>query len=146
VNGYEGAGEYEINLNYDIGLEWVVNVINASTYCQQHLRWECKATIIHNPRNPVFMTTFWSNRTGSPMLYFPGGSPGSSNCSCGETWSCVDTSLACNCDINNLDWNFDEGYVTSMSDLPITKFSAGDTGRWMFCGFLLTYSAHIFVY
>jgi hypothetical protein len=129
VSGYEGAGEYIVELNYDIDLDHVVGVIMASTYCQQHLRWDCKEALIHHPIYPDMTITFWNNRDGEPMLYFPGGRPGSRNCACAETRTCASTNMPCNCDINDNEWRFDEGFVTKLEDLPITSFSAGDTGR-----------------
>ncbi|KAH3884728.1 hypothetical protein DPMN_008714 [Dreissena polymorpha] len=92
------------------------------------MRWDCKAAIIHNPSDPETLTTFWMNRTGQKANYFGGGSPGSGNCACGETRSCFNTSLHCNCDENDEVWRHDEGFVTNKDELPIHTFHAGDTG------------------
>lgn len=62
--------------------------------------------------------------------YFGGGTPGSGNCACGETHSCFNTSLPCNCDENDEVWRVDEGFVTNKDELPIHSFYAGDTGTW----------------
>ena len=49
-------------------------------------------------------------------------------CACGDTMSCADPSMRCNCDINDVTWRLDEGDLTNKNDLPVTMFAAGDTG------------------
>ena len=34
----------------------------------------------------------------------------------------------CNCDVNDLNWYIDEGYVVDMHRLPLTKVCFGDNG------------------
>lgn len=92
------------------------------------MRWDCLAAIIHNPYNPDMLTTFWKNRTEQMTNYFGGATPGSGNCACGETFSCFNASLPCNCDVNDDIWHYDEGFVTNKAELPIHSFFAGDTG------------------
>jgi len=131
VKGYEGAGEYQAILMYDIGFSETVQIIDNSNECAQFMRWDCKAAIIHNPFNPDMLTTFWLNRTEQMADYFGGATPGSGNCACGETNSCYNSSLPCNCDENDAEWRFDEGFVTNKNELPIHSFFAGDTGKFI---------------
>ena len=42
VNGYEDKGKYRKNITYDLTMEQIVNVINASRYCEQFIKWYCK--------------------------------------------------------------------------------------------------------
>lgn len=128
VKGYEGAGEYQVTLNYVTGWGEAIAIIDNSLECAQFMRWDCLAAIIHNPFNPIMLTTFWMNRTEQMTNYFGGATPGSGNCACGMTHSCFNTSLPCNCDQNDEVWRFDEGFVTNKNELPIHSFYAGDTG------------------
>ncbi|XP_060586807.1 SCO-spondin-like isoform X3 [Ruditapes philippinarum] len=128
VRGYEGAGEFQAILNYVTGWGEAIEIVDASSECAQFMRWDCKAAIIHNPFDPDTLTTFWKNRTEQMTRYFGGATPGSDNCACGETNSCFNASLPCNCDINDDQWRFDEGWVTNKAELPIHSFYAGDTG------------------
>ncbi|XP_052221435.1 coadhesin-like isoform X2 [Dreissena polymorpha] len=136
VKGYEEAGEYQVTLNYVTGWREAIKIVDSSKECAQFMRWDCKAAIIHNPSDPETLTTFWMNRTGQKANYFGGGSPGSGNCACGETRSCFNTSLHCNCDENDEVWRHDEGFVTNKDELPIHTFHAGDTGGSAEDGFL----------
>lgn len=128
VKGFEGAGEYQVALEYDVGWGAAIKIIDSSAACSQFMSWECKAAIIHNPYDPDMLTTFWFNRTEQMTNYFGGASPGSGNCACGETHSCFNTSLPCNCDANDEVWRVDEGWLTNKQELPIHSFFAGDTG------------------
>lgn len=138
VKGYEGAGGYEAILNYTVGWGQAIAIVDSSNECAQFMRWDCHAAIIHNPYNPDTWTTFWMNRTEQMPIYFGGATPGSDKCACGMTYSCVNTSLPCNCDQNGDFWTFDEGFVTNKPELPIHSFYAGDTGLY------LIYVKHIY--
>ena len=50
-------------------------------------------------------------------------------CACGETGTCGEPGLRCNCDRNDDVWRSDEGYITNKHDLPVKGFCAGDTGN-----------------
>ena len=119
---------YQVVLDYYVGWMEAITIIDSSAECAQFMRWDCLAAIIHNPFNPDMLTTFWMNRTEQMTNYFGGATPGSGNCACGETNSCYNNSLPCNCDENDDVWRFDEGFVTTKSELPIHSFYAGDTG------------------
>lgn len=135
VFGYEGAGSYVAIVNYNISTDHVIAIIDASKNCKQYLKWECMGAVIHNPHQMDSWTTFWTNRSSdfnnyvTPASYFAGGRPGTGNCACGETGTCANKSLPCNCDSNDFEWRSDEGYITHKDDLPILAFRAGDTGE-----------------
>ncbi|XP_034312530.2 SCO-spondin isoform X1 [Magallana gigas] len=135
VNGYEGAGSYLAKVTYEVSTDHVIAIIDQSKFCKQFLRWECKGAVIHNPHQKDSWTTFWTNRSSefnqynTPATYFPGAKPGSGNCACGDTGTCTNKSLSCNCDSNDFEWRSDEGFVTYKDDLPILAFRAGDTGN-----------------
>ena len=129
--GYEGAGEFQMEINYNVTLEEAFAIIDTSESCKQFISWKCKAALIHNPNSEVegMITTGWMNRTRQLADYFGGGSPGSGNCACGMTHSCVDPTVPCNCDMNDDVWREDSGYLTYKDDLPVLVFVAGDTGK-----------------
>lgn len=116
-------------------MDHVIALIDNSKFCKQFLRWECKGAVIHNPHQKDSWTTFWTNRSSefnqfnTPATYFPGAKPGSGNCACGDTGTCANASLSCNCDKNDFEWRSDEGFIIYKDDLPILAFRAGDTGE-----------------
>ena len=131
VVGYEGAGEFQLEINYNVTLEEAIAIIDNSESCKQFISWKCKAALIHNPygKGKDIITTGWRNRTGQIADYFGGASPGSGKCKCGMTNSCANTTMACNCDTNDNVWREDSGYLTYKDDLPVVEFIAGDTGE-----------------
>ncbi|KAK3592032.1 hypothetical protein CHS0354_019287 [Potamilus streckersoni] len=139
VKGYEGAGEYQILLKYDIGWAAAIKVVDLSAECKQYMKWECFAAVIHNPNNEEVLTTFWKNRTEGVANYFGGAEPGSGKCACGMTHSCVNETKRCNCDNNDYVWRFDDGFITHKSELPMHSFYAGDTGK--LCFLIIYFSA-----
>ncbi|RUS87810.1 hypothetical protein EGW08_004409 [Elysia chlorotica] len=128
VDGWEGAREYEVRLNYNISFEHVEVLVDQSGDCQQYISWECFAALIHNPNDNFRVSTGWLNRTGQIADYFGGAAPGSHSCACGMNSTCVEEDLKCNCDANDEVWRQDDGYLTYKDDLPVYAFVAGDTG------------------
>ncbi|GFS05116.1 SCO-spondin [Elysia marginata] len=118
VDGWEGAREYEVRLNYNISFEHVEELVDQSEDCQQYISWECFAALIHNPNDNFKIAD-----------YFGGAAPGSHSCACGMNNTCVEEDLKCNCDANDEVWRQDDGYLTFKDDLPVFAFVAGDTGR-----------------
>ena len=74
-------------------------------------------------------TTFWENRNNEPMDYWGGAAPDTASCACGMDGSCQNSTVLCNCDLNDAQWRMDDGYLTYKDDLPVAKFRAGDTGK-----------------
>ncbi|KAL5016463.1 hypothetical protein ScPMuIL_006052 [Solemya velum] len=128
VTGYEGAGIYEIAPQYQINFESAIIVVDKSKECEQYMKWECKASTIHNPYHPEKWSTYWENRIGRNPEYFPGATPGEKKCACGEAGTCSNSTLSCNCDMNDDVWRYDDGYVREKEQLPIKLFRVGDTG------------------
>ncbi|XP_041359749.1 SCO-spondin-like isoform X3 [Gigantopelta aegis] len=130
VIGYEGAGEFQLEITYNVTLEEAIAIIDNSKSCKQFISWKCKAALIHNPygKGKDIITTGWKNRTGQIADYFGGATPGSGKCQCGMTNSCVNTTMTCNCDTNDNVWREDSGFLTYKDDLPVVEFIAGDTG------------------
>ena len=76
--------------------------------------------------------TYWVNRHGTQMDRWSGVPPGANaSCACGLNGSCQGPGRRkdCNCNANDYVMRSDEGYVTAMEDLPITKYCVGDTGE-----------------
>ncbi|KAH9492582.1 Contactin-associated protein-like 2 [Bulinus truncatus] len=128
VQGWEGAREYEAVLIYNVSFEHAISIVDQSSYCEQYIRWECYAALIHNYNDNNKITTGWLNRTKGVADYFGDAPPGSNNCTCGTRHACVDPSYGCNCDANDHIWRVDDGYMTFKDDLPVYAFVAGDTG------------------
>ena len=130
VKGFESRGAYGVYLTYNVSFGDVVRVIMNSKNCKQFIKYECKSASIRNPIKKEFLMTYWTDRDGEEQKYFGGSTPETKMCACGETKTCVEKDLSCNCDKNDEVWREDSGYITTMDDLPITAFNAGDTGKY----------------
>ena len=62
------------------------------------------------------------------MDHWSGARPGSRQCGCGSTSSCVEADLACNCDSGQEDWTHDTGLLEDREYLPVSQLHFGDTG------------------
>ncbi|KAL5017646.1 hypothetical protein ScPMuIL_007235 [Solemya velum] len=128
VDGFEGAGGYRHELSYSLPLNQAIIIVDMSSYCEQYIKWECKKATIHNPFNTEQWTTYWENRHGRNPKYFTGAKPGDTKCACGITETCSNNSLPCNCDMNDNELRYDDGFIVHKDQLPIKAFRAGDTG------------------
>jgi len=52
-------------------------------------------------------------------------------CACGESGSCADKTMKCNCDSNDDVTREDEGYVTEKEDLPIASVHIRASGQFL---------------
>ena len=52
-------------------------------------------------------------------------------CACGESGSCADKTMKCNCDSNDDVTREDEGYVTEKEDLPIASVHIRASGQYL---------------
>ena len=128
VNGYEDKGEYRKNITYDLIMEQIVNVINASRYCEQFIKWYCKdaGLYLSSSSGP---DSWWVSRQGYKMVYWGGATPGSKKCACGMNNTCVDPSRTCNCDgPHGGEWNENSGLLMQKEFLPVSELRFGDTG------------------
>ena len=126
MDGYEDPGSYSRKIKYDISMEQIVAIINQSQKCEQFIKYECwnAGFDFHIP------DSWWVSRDGKNMTYWGGAEPGSLNCSCGMTNTCISQSRnkRCNCDQNKNIWTEDSGYLTDKSTLPVSELRFGDTG------------------
>ncbi|XP_074643886.1 contactin-associated protein like 5-3-like [Tubulanus polymorphus] len=132
VSGYEGAGEYMMELKYDPlktndGVDSLVTLADQSLHCKQYISWKCHKAGIVSEKDGVTKVTYWENRYGTKRDYWGGAEHDSGMCACGMNSTCFDKKKKCNCDSNDDRWHEDQGYLTFKDDLPITTFRAGDT-------------------
>lgn len=62
------------------------------------------------------------------MEHWSGANPGSRQCGCGLTRSCVQPELGCNCDAASEDWSHDTDSLENMAGLVVSGLHLGDTG------------------
>ncbi|XP_050407533.2 contactin-associated protein 1 isoform X3 [Patella vulgata] len=121
VHGYETIRSYNGSINYNIDLQQVINIVDASAECEQFIKFECFHV-------ETFSSVGLSTRTGQLATYLMGGVKGQMGCACHISKTCVD-GLKCNCDKNDDRLRVDEGYIRYKEDLPITAVLVGDTGN-----------------
>ena len=129
VNGYEAPGSYRRKINYDVNMEQLAAIIKKSQRCEQFIKYECfNAGLFFD--DDFLTDSWWVSRDGATMLYWGGAEPGSGNCSCGMSNTCISQSMTkrCNCDNNKWFWTEDSGYLTDKSTLPVGELRFGDTG------------------
>eukprot|EP00795_Rhopilema_esculentum_P007002 gene7002-biopygen8428 len=109
--GHESLGSYKHGINYKTKLEDIIVFVDTSTACKQFTRIDC-----YHMRITDF--GYLADRNGNQMTYIGGGPVKDSG-----------KGHKCHCDENDLQWRFDEGYVTEKERLPLTGVSLGDTGQ-----------------
>ena len=78
--------------------------------------------------NVIVYFCFVLLRDGIDRFYWAGNDSSLQVCPCNATGDCFNPEDRCNCDANDEVLREDAGYITLMSDLPISAFRAGDTG------------------
>ncbi|KAI8491424.1 hypothetical protein Bbelb_310570 [Branchiostoma belcheri] len=121
VKGFEAPGSYSKDVTYWNSMDQVSAVVDRSSHCKQHIKYECLASVIWEHR-PVAWWVTWDGRQAD---YWGGASPGSGKCACGQTGTCPGR---CNCDVNVYTWREDSGFLSHKNDLPVTQLRFGDTG------------------
>ncbi|CAH1773844.1 unnamed protein product [Owenia fusiformis] len=136
VQGYEGPGEYEQDLDYGLEMSDVIALVDRSEYCRQYVKWECYNAAITSPYDVESKNTFWSNRKNIQKYYWGGADVDSKACACYMNESCARSTelpdpppTVCNCDANDNVWRSDEGYIEHKKDLPVHTIFAGETGE-----------------
>ena len=126
MDGLEDPGSYSRKIKYDISMEQIIAIINQSHRCEQFTKYECHNSVL----SFLTPTAWWVSRDGAVMKYWGGAEPGSKNCSCGMTKTCISQSLTkrCNCDNYKNFWTEDSGYLVDKSTLPVNELRFGDTG------------------
>ena len=91
VNGKDAPGSYSISVSYIGGeLKTIQQFINRAETCQQHLKYECKHSVITK------CGWFKDGDGRNVKHYFPGGNERIGGCACYATKSCADkTSKYC---------------------------------------------------
>ncbi|XP_039268365.2 EGF and laminin G domain-containing protein-like [Styela clava] len=128
IKNCEGKGCYSTTPTYSISIKHIIQIIKNSVECKQYIKFRCRGAVIAHT-NPASPFAWWTSRGGEKMLYW-GGSTSRQNgyCACGETGTCVNNQYKCNCDNNGNVMTQDEGYLTDMEKLPVSKMSFGDAG------------------
>ena len=123
VVGFEAPGNYSRDIHYTgTTLSQIKGLMAVSTYCQQFIRYECKASVLLYSHNEY---GWWVSRDDEKMTYWGGTTEG---CACRMTNSCADPLMLCNCDKNDHVWREDSGLLTNKSHLPVSQLRFGDTG------------------
>ena len=124
VKGYDPAGSYKKNINYDISMEQIVAIMKQSKNCEQFIKYECFQSRLFSDGG----YGWWVSRQGSKMNYWGGAAVNSGNCACGMTNSCAGSGKMynCHCDTNDNTWREDSGYLTDKNTLPVTELRLGD--------------------
>lgn len=108
-----------------ISISQLVALLEASTSCQQFIKYECHHSVIMHNGDPY---AWWVSRDLTKMTYWGGASPADSyKCACGVTKTCANRSKGCNCDANDQVWRDDSGLLTEKAHLPVLKLVFGDT-------------------
>ena len=120
VGGVDDGDDYERDIQYvGSSLSQLKELTEASTECQQFLKYECKSSKLKN------YNAYWRSRDGTKMSYWGGASYGN-NCACGMTNSCANPNDGCNCDENDFVWREDSGLLTDKSHLPVSQLRFSD--------------------
>ena len=127
VSDYDDPRSYSRAIHYNMVMAQIVALLNMADNCKQFIRFDCHDTKMYFYEVPSYAA--WMSREGLNMTYWGGASPGSDKCACGMTESCAGAAHGCNCDMNDLTWRYDEGYLTDRNTLPVTKLFFGDTGK-----------------
>ena len=124
----DDPGSYSRKIEYDISMEQIVAIINQSQRCEQFVKYEC----FNAAFDFIIPYSWWVSRDGAVMKYWGGAEPGSNNCSCGMTNTCISENVTkrCNCDQNIESLEEDSGYLTDKSTLPVSELRFGDTGAY----------------
>ena len=113
---------YRHDIKYTDDIKQIKELIRKSKKCRQHIRFHCyNSKLLNSPDGPPH--AIWWSRDGVRQNYWGGAAPGSGKCACGmpEPSSCEGTAKFCNCDVKDLQWRVDEGYLTDKSTLPVTR-------------------------
>ena len=129
VSGYEARGAYSRNVAFhNATMKQIENVVNASAYCEQFIKYECIGTAFYF-QSPSGAYSWWVSRQGYKMLYWGGSNPNAKSCACGMNRSCYDPIKLCNCESVEDKWVEDSGYLVDKEYLPVSELRFGDTGN-----------------
>ena len=122
VTSCKDDGCYSRDVNYiGVSFSQLTALTNVSTYCEQFIRYECKASKLFKGNK-----AWWVSRQGLKMNYW-GGSSKSGWCGCAVNGTCAKSNVKCNCDINDDVWREDSGLLFIKDYLPVSQLRFGDT-------------------
>ncbi|XP_019633439.1 PREDICTED: contactin-associated protein like 5-3-like [Branchiostoma belcheri] len=127
VKGFENPGSYSRNVTYWNSMERVRAVVEQSSFCKQHIKYECYDSVLWDDHGKQGRYAWWVTWDGRQADYWGGASPGSGKCACGQTSACYGR---CYCDSNTDHWREDSGFLSNKDDLPVTQLRFGDTGGY----------------
>ena len=120
VDNYSYPGSYSRNISYKgASIPQLVSLVNVSQQCEQFIKYECLGSTLKDG--------FWVSRDSDVMTYWSGAARGSHKCACGMNNTCAQTSMQCNCHMNDNVWREDSGVLTSKTHLPVKQLRFGDT-------------------
>ncbi|XP_077987249.1 contactin-associated protein like 5-3-like [Glandiceps talaboti] len=125
VSGFDPAGSYAKDVNYDVSWDQFDAYFSLDNVqeCEQYIKYECYGAKLLDSG-----TGWWISRGGETMRYWGGGSPDQLSCSCGVDSSCAGgSSDLCNCDAASSSWATDDGYLYNNTHLPVSQIRLGDT-------------------
>jgi len=125
ADGYDADLSYTRNITYNATMPQIIALINQATTCKQHINYKCYNSALHWSSGTIVAA--WYSRNREQMSSWGNtATPGS--CECGDTGTCADSSLKCNCDKNDDVWREDGGFLSDTTKLPVTIMKFGDTG------------------
>ncbi|XP_065217760.1 neurexin-4 isoform X3 [Planococcus citri] len=131
VDGFQEEGSYKQDIVYEASIEQIESLINRSSSCYQHIRYDCQNSKLLNshPGEGEFRPyAWWVSRYNQKMDFWGGAMPGSRKCECGVLGQCDDMSKWCNCDAGHGEWTSDSGNLKGKEYLPVRRLHFGDTG------------------
>ncbi|XP_066582442.1 neurexin-4 isoform X3 [Prorops nasuta] len=132
VDGFEEAGSFVQDINYDADFDQIEALLNRSLTCTQRINYACKHSKLFNspvPQGDYFRpNSWWVSRHNQKMDYWGGSLPGSRKCECGILGNCAEPTKWCNCDAGLEGWLEDGGDITEKEHLPVKQLRFGDTG------------------
>lgn len=132
IKGYSKPGAFIQDIMYNAEMDQIIELVNRSYICKQHLGYEClNSNLFNTPvseNDPFLPFSWWVSRNNQKMDYWGGSLPGTRKCSCGLYGTCVNRNKWCNCDAEENEWHIDEGEITQKEYLPVRQLRFGDTG------------------
>ncbi|XP_030854171.1 contactin-associated protein-like 5 [Strongylocentrotus purpuratus] len=108
-------------------MDTIVAIMMDSKSCRQYVRATCYNTHIYDDGGE--QTAYWVSRQGIKMPNWGNAPSDVTGCLCGLSNTCFYSEVAlCNCYRSSDKWLTDDGYLTDVDRLPVTRLHFGDTG------------------
>lgn len=123
---------YYHQISYQVSKRQINDLISVSKSCQQYVRYNCYQSTLLNSKDRQKQSSSiglrWYTRFGSLRNYWGGNVNNSNSCKCSFKKECSERNLSCNCDIMDAKMRYDDGYITEIGDLPISKVRVSRKG------------------